>query len=216
MAFLMLSPLILASQETLGTFKSGECVNLRQTCGNCSYSNITQVLYPDSSLALSNVQMEKNDINYNYTFCSTQQNGEYIVVGYSDVDGIKTTWAYRILITPTGVLENSIFNNAIVIMLLLISITLLCLAVFMHSYPMYFMSGVMWTVAGVYTMIYGFNSYTDTFTRSIAIVFIAIGTIFMLTTGYEWIANITDPDGETYVKDESDESDYFNKNTKED
>jgi len=38
----------------------------------------------------------------------------------------------------------------------------------------------------------------------------------MLTTGYEWIANITDPDGETYVKDESDESDYFNKNTKED
>jgi hypothetical protein len=210
-AILMLSPLILASQETLGTFKSGECINLRQSCGNCSYSNISQVLYPDSSIALDDVQMEKNNDNYNYTFCTTTQNGEYVVVGISDVDGTKTSWAYNFFVTPTGVVENSIFNNSVVIIILLIALILLGMAGLMHSYPIFFMSGVMWSVAGVYTMIYGFNSYTDDYTRAIAIVFIAIGTIFMVTSGYEWIANITDPDGETYTKDETDESDYFNK-----
>lgn len=210
-ALLLLMPLISATQETLGTFKGGECINLRQSCANCSYSNISQILYPDSSLALGMVRMEKIDVNYNYTFCSTTQYGEYVVVGFSDVDGTKTSWAYNLFVTPTGVVENSIFNNAVVIILLFLGIILLGMAVFMRSYPIFFISGIMWTIAGVYTMIYGFNSYADDYTRAIAIVFIAIGSIFMVTSGYEWISDITDPEGTTYGGEKSDDSDYFNK-----
>ncbi len=95
-------------QQSLGTFKSGECVNLIQICDNCSYNNISTILYPNSTVALSNLTMSKDDTYYNYSFCSTSTIGEYIVNGFGDLDGVKTTWSYDFEVTPTGfILETS-------------------------------------------------------------------------------------------------------------
>jgi hypothetical protein len=102
---LFIFPLVVAeSTQVLGTFKKGQAVNLKQICSNCSYNNITSVIYPNSSLALGNVPMTKIGTEYNYTLIGTRTgiNGEYIVNGVGDLDGINTIWTYSFYITNNG------------------------------------------------------------------------------------------------------------------
>ena len=99
---LLILPLVSAEVQTLGNFKQNSCVNLIQVCGNCTYNNITSVRYPNSSLALSSVQMTKIGAEYNYTYCSTSSFGEYIVSGFGDIDGDPTAWSYNFFVTPNG------------------------------------------------------------------------------------------------------------------
>ncbi|KKN19465.1 hypothetical protein LCGC14_0945370 [marine sediment metagenome] len=99
---IFLISLVTPVQQTLGTFKSGECVNFIQICDNCTYNNISAVLYPNSTVALSNIAMTKDDTYYNYSFCSTSTLGNYIVNGFGDLDGVKTSWSYDFDITSSG------------------------------------------------------------------------------------------------------------------
>ena len=91
-----------AQIQSLGVFKVGDDINLIQTCDNCTFNNITSVLYPNSSVAISNVQMTKDGTFYNYTFSDTNTIGTYIVNGFGDLDGIDTVWNYIFEITPNG------------------------------------------------------------------------------------------------------------------
>ncbi len=92
-----------AEQQSLEPIKQNDCVNLIQICSNCTYNNISTILYPNSTVALSNLTMTKDDTYYyNDSFCKTSTLGTYIVNGYGDLDGIKTTWSYDFEVTPTG------------------------------------------------------------------------------------------------------------------
>jgi len=94
---------VIAEVQTLGTFKQDTCVDLIQVCGNCSYVNISSILYPNSSEYLTtDIQMTKQGIKYYYTFCNTSSLGRYIVSGHGDPDGKLTAWAYDFEITPSG------------------------------------------------------------------------------------------------------------------
>ena len=120
--------LVGATQQTLGTLKKGDDMNLIQTCGNCTFNNISTVLYPNSSIAISNVKMTKDDTFYNYTFNDTQTTGIYIVNGFGDPNGIKTSWAYDVEVTPTGtLLETSDSINYAILTLGSLFLFLLCL-----------------------------------------------------------------------------------------
>jgi hypothetical protein len=102
---LLFAPLVLAeSTQVLGTFKKGQAVNLKQICSNCSYNNITSVLYPNSSTAVSGIGMTKAGTEYNYTLPSTRTGvvGEYIVNGFGDLNGAATIWTYSFYITNNG------------------------------------------------------------------------------------------------------------------
>jgi magnesium-transporting ATPase (P-type) len=48
------------------------------------------------------VSMEKHGTVYNYSFCNSTQNGQYIVNGIGDVDGIQTAFAYDFIVNPLG------------------------------------------------------------------------------------------------------------------
>lgn len=91
-----------ATIETLGTFQENECVELSQICANCTYNNISSVTYPNSTNAISNVVMVKDNTYYDYTFCLANISGEYIVTGYGDPDNSQTIWTYNFFITPNG------------------------------------------------------------------------------------------------------------------
>jgi len=93
---------ISANVESLGIYKLNEEVELKQTCANCTYINISSVLYPNSTKAISNVIMTSDGTDYNYTFTNTETVGKYIVNGYGDVDGIKTVFAYEFQVTLSG------------------------------------------------------------------------------------------------------------------
>ncbi len=91
-----------AEQQSLGTKQQGECIELIQTCGNCSYINITSVRYPNSTSAIQNVEMNQSGTEYTYEFCNTSELGTYIVNLVGDPDGEKTPVGYDFEITPTG------------------------------------------------------------------------------------------------------------------
>lgn len=104
---IFLISLVSGAISNLGTFEDGECIDLPQTCDDCSYNNITKILFPNNSLALENVQMDKDDTFYNYTFCNTESIGFYKVNGFGDPSGVKTTWNYVFEVTQTGQSFNS-------------------------------------------------------------------------------------------------------------
>ncbi len=99
---IFLISLISATEISLGTFEKGKCINLIQICENCTYNNISTVLFPNSSVAISSVMMTRDDTYYNYTFCNTSTTGEYIVNGFGDLNGVKAIWNYNFGVTPTG------------------------------------------------------------------------------------------------------------------
>ena len=92
----------LAQTDQLGIFKQGDCVDLLQTCADCSYNVITSVTYPNSSQALGQHTMTKINTQYNYTFCKTSLLGTYLVNGYGDLGGTDTIWNYNFEVTKNG------------------------------------------------------------------------------------------------------------------
>jgi len=115
-----------AVEQEIGPFKSGEYVDLFQTCSNCTYVNITSVRNEDSVILLSNIEMDTTDsVEYNYTFCNTSSLGYYTVNGFGDVDAVRTVWAYSFEVTPQGEErinqgEGLFFTTAIAFMFLLV------------------------------------------------------------------------------------------------
>jgi len=99
---MIMLPLISASISNLGTFGQGDCVSLRQTCEDCTYVNITSVVQPDGNKALSVTEMTKTGTEYNYTFCSTNLLGKYIVSGIGDLGGELQLWQYEFNVTSDG------------------------------------------------------------------------------------------------------------------
>lgn len=126
--------LVNAEQQTLGTFKQNDCINLIQTCNNCTYSNITSVIYPNSSVVISNVEMTKSGTYFYYFFCNTSLNGAYIVTGVGDLDGTNEIWNYDFTITPNG--EDASVGKAIFyigLIIILIVFIIGCVSMFMET-----------------------------------------------------------------------------------
>ena len=93
-----------AAQQSLGTFKKDSCIQLIQTCSNCTYNNLTYI-YQTGDAVLYNISdgMTKQGSFYNYTFCNTTGIGEYIVNGLGDPDGEKTSWTYNFYVNLRGI-----------------------------------------------------------------------------------------------------------------
>ncbi len=100
---IFLISLVGATQQTLGTFKQGSCMQLVQTCGNCTYNNVSFV-YQTNNAILYNIigEMTKVGTFYNHTFCNTSLVGEYVVNGVGNPNGETTSWVYDFKVTPTG------------------------------------------------------------------------------------------------------------------
>ncbi len=109
--FLMLTLLTLilinpisAEIQTLGCFQVDTEIDLIQTCATCTFNNISAVSFPNSTILISNVAMERDGTRYNFTLNDTQTGtiGEYIVDGFGNLSGVDTIWNYNFFITPTG------------------------------------------------------------------------------------------------------------------
>jgi len=99
--------IVTAEQQSLGTYKRGECVNLIQTCANCTYVNFTSVYYPNSSELIGNTNTTKDNTVFLFQICNTTSIGTYIVNGVGDVDGTDTIFAYDFEVTPNGKKESN-------------------------------------------------------------------------------------------------------------
>lgn len=120
MALLLMLTLIscISAAQTLGNFGTGSDVTLIQSCEASTYSNITKITYPNSSLALNgDVAMIAIGDTYSYSFNDTEALGRYLVYGHCDENGQDTVWAYDFEITYTGQ-KVSLSNSIIVIALM--------------------------------------------------------------------------------------------------
>lgn len=104
---------------SLGTFKKDSSVILTQNCVNSTYSNLSKVIYPNSTFAINTQTiMTKNVNEYNYTFSSTRSTGKYLISGQCNEALTDTSWTYHFLITESG--ESDEETTAGVILFLLI------------------------------------------------------------------------------------------------
>ena len=101
--------LVSGAQDYLGTFKQldiGECEELSQTCGNCTYNNISIVMRtgenPETFILNAEMSVDDSGTYFNYSFCNLTEIGTYNVHGFGDIDGEKTSWVYEFYVTPSG------------------------------------------------------------------------------------------------------------------
>jgi len=184
-AIIFLQLTFVSAIESLGTFKQNDCIQLMQICSNCSYNNISSVLYPNSTQALGQVVMIKIGTNFVYTFCNTSMLGNYIVNGYGDVEGLVTVWAYNFEVTTTG---NS-NNNTIPLFLALGGFIMFIIAILTRNLYIGFISGTFFIVLGIYLMIFGLGTMADFYTNALSYFALGFGLLIMLSAAYEAIAD---------------------------
>ncbi len=182
----------LASASLLGTYKQWECLNLIQTCDDCTYNNITNVLYPNSSVAVANVSMTMEDTFYNYEFCGTSATGVYLVNGFGDEGGVKTTWYYDFEITPSGEIGKSFLQNPVLLILIGLGLIFIVLGMSLKAPPLGFMGSILFVLGGMYATIYGFGDVSNLYTTGGGIVILGLGVIFMISSGYDWATRSND------------------------
>lgn len=101
----MIISLASAQEQTLkGNFELNSCVQLKQTCANCTYVSVTRVAYPNSSIDFSNyINMTKTASTYYHDYCNTSLVGTYIVDWEADPNGITTVGNYDFFVgEPSG------------------------------------------------------------------------------------------------------------------
>lgn len=126
--FLFLVPLINAEQQSLGTFKSGTKIILVQICSNCTYNNISSLIYPNGTSILNNINMTRSGTYYYFTLNNNQtvERGRYIINGFGDLNGGLTVWSYDLTVTGSGDTQASDgLSIFIFILFIIISIGLL-------------------------------------------------------------------------------------------
>lgn len=102
LGILLVSSFISAQEVNFGTGKIDECIDLIQLCADCTYNNVTSIIYPNKTVINLDEPMSQTGTQFNYTFCNTSGLGEYLVNGVGDLEGIDTVWVYPFTITPTG------------------------------------------------------------------------------------------------------------------
>jgi len=172
--------------SNLGTFKQGECVNLLQTCSDCTYNNISSVVQPDGIKGLSVLTtMTKSGTEYAYQFCNTTKSGTYNVNGYGDASSTLTNWNYIFEITPTGSESNTTFF----IILIIIAVGLVLLGFIFHNYIFAFFGGMAFLIVGIYSMIYGYGDVTNTYSRMISLVLIGLGALITILSSLDLLGS---------------------------
>jgi uncharacterized membrane protein YhdT len=106
--------------DNLGTFQQDNNVRVSQICQDATYINLSSVSYPNSSIALNNIEMiSAGSGEFYYNFNLTNDIGRYDVRGISD--GCLKTFATSFDITYTGkILTGEIITIYIIAILALI------------------------------------------------------------------------------------------------
>lgn len=117
---------------SIGDVDRLDCIRLFQTCDNCTYINITSVLYPNKTVSISNKIMSKfDDTEFNYTFCDTNETGTYIVNTKGDLDGNTITGSYIFTVSHLNAKENIDVGQSLLYILLTFSVLLFfCLSLY--------------------------------------------------------------------------------------
>lgn len=164
--------LVSAQTETVGPYEKDTCYIIKQTCGNCTYVNLSSIEYPNGSIGLTNVALTyQGNTEYQYNCLNLNQRGRFIVNGYGDIDGVKTPFSYDILV-----------GSSIWLWLTIICLAgfFLIMSIFGNTEFFLFISGCLFILSGIFGMIYGISTFNEIYTRGISFVSIGIGILLLV------------------------------------
>jgi len=125
---------LVSAECSLPSSKLGDTIELTQTCANCSYVNLTKVVYPNQTIdLLGQYSMQENGTNYNYSYI-TNTVGNYYYTTQGDLNGITTTQTCSFVVTNSGKEINS--GNSLMIFLgtgFFLILGILCFVAFFRS-----------------------------------------------------------------------------------
>lgn len=119
----------LDNTESIGTFKVNTEVQLTNFCStaNCTYANLTQIIYPNGTIQNMNDEMTKEGNTFNYSYTPTEL-GEYYFITCSNPNGIANCDKDSFKVTPEGY-DLSSGLSLILIGVLVIILTLLIITI---------------------------------------------------------------------------------------
>jgi hypothetical protein len=174
----MMATLVSAQVETLGIFKQSQCVELKQTCGNCTFVNVSAVSLTgtNSATLLTDATMTKDGTRYNYTFCNTGALGTYIVDTVGDVDGTYTVASYDFEVNATGY-NLGVFPIQFIFIIL--GFFLIATGKFNKTLNLFkTMGAIILMIMGVLTLFPGYAGIDHTTLLGLGVGFILIGSGF--------------------------------------
>lgn len=166
----------------LGTFEQGICMELYQQCANCTYVNLSSITYPNNTLLNLNVTMTKDGVDFNRTFCGTDDQGEYWYTVFGDKNGGFKTETIRFEVTPSGLKDNPAFYFLIFGFVFLI----LMFGFWIKDNWVIVLSGFGFIFVGLYSIFNGFAGIKDiNYTIAISMIVIALGLYFSIRGALE-------------------------------
>ena len=145
--------------------------------------------YPNGSLFLNNVEASpKGNGLFNYT-THFYDIGVYRVHQFC-YDGVYSYSNTEPIDITTGGDSSNITMTAVIV-LLVFSFSLFILALLTENEYVGFISGLLFSVTGVFVMIYGFGNLANIYTQAIAYVSLGWGLILVLVAGWKALADIT-------------------------
>lgn len=95
--------LVGATQKDIGTKKLNDCIDLIQTCPDCSYVYFSSYTLPNGTRIIDEWIAVKDGISFTYNSCNiTNQLGTWIVDGHGDLGGVDSIFTYTYDVTTTG------------------------------------------------------------------------------------------------------------------
>ena len=193
----MLIPLVNAAQQELSNpFKQGSCIQLTQSCDNCTSVNFTGVTYPNGVFELLGIQGENHGTIFNQSFCNTSQVGTYIINTLGDLDGKKTVGNYNFYINPSGMTFNNVLYDYLFFALITIILYLILFMAFKNiDKNMAMLSSFGILALGVYIFVNGIANLNNIYTNAFSIINIGLGAYVLIRSAIELIQE--EWDGET-------------------
>lgn len=188
---------IVAAAEPDYTFKFGENAYFIASCDvngvpcDPSTASCNMTLREPNGTYIVNYQ--PMTVNYGGDINYTVDNNLLTVIGelyngkINCVQGSENkTATFTAMITPTG--QNR--TSSLFLILGLASLITLGLGMWLENEYVGFISGALFIVTGVYSMIYGIGNLADLYTRAIAFSSIGLGFIFEIAAGYKVVEGI--------------------------
>jgi hypothetical protein len=155
--------------------KAGNNATLYQICSNCTYVNISSVVYPDGTVESINNEMTKNDVTYTYDFTNTSTAGRYLYTVKGDKDGSVKTETICFDVNPSGFFGTTSFY----IIFLIISIGIIVIGFSIKDGWTVVIGSFAMMLFGLFVLLYGIDGIKDAaYTYGISIITIMIGAYF--------------------------------------
>ena len=92
-----------ATATDIGTKKLDDCIDLIQTCSDCTYVNFSSYTMPNGTRTITEWPGVQSGITFTYNDCNiTNQLGEWWIDGHGNDGGTDDVFTYSYTVTTTG------------------------------------------------------------------------------------------------------------------